>query len=392
MSDSLQINLFDRFHWPVGCPAPAKAFKDTSSHVSNWLKTEGKNKNLLQKTSAGTYIGIGTLGIGAIGWLFSSKSENPFLKYSFGFLGLLGTATTLIGKLCGYEFNAIDSIHEKVLYNPPTKLETTPEEKGINHENIEIKISENEFLKGYFIPAPGKNETKKTAIYLHGRGENVSHCLEKCKKLQEVSGVNILLMDYRGFGESKSETQISKETLVSDAEAMYDYLIKEKKLTPEDISLYGHSLGGHIAVELASKKKVHSLVLQSTFSSIQKVVEGFSRLLPNFVDRNNSFDSGSLIKKITAPILIIHGDKDEVISESQAKELFDIAVSRINFESSDLADSKQRQVIPQGVLASTQDPFQNKFIVVPGAKHNDISKYFDESPRLRMLVNKFLAA
>ena len=143
------------------------------------------------------------------------------------------------------------------------------------------------------------------------------------------------MVDYRGFGESSLNCgKITPDGIVSDAEAMYDYLVTEKGCSPDDISLFGHSLGGAVAIQLANKKPVNTLVIQSSFTKLNDVFGDFmSAVVPetwmektgkliSYLTQKNEFDSIEAIKTVQAKnVVISHGTKDKVISSEHAKKL-----------------------------------------------------------------------
>ena len=128
---------------------------------------------------------------------------------------------------------------------------------------------------------------------------------------------------------------------------MYKYLT-HKGYKPEEISLYGRSIGGAIALELAAKEKVKSVVVQSSFTSLKDIAKDIYPFVPEVLIEGNYWDSKELIKKINCPVLISHGDKDEIVPVSHSYKLFELA----------------------------NEP--KKLIILKGATHNDVSSYFNE--------------
>ncbi len=330
MLNTAEVGLF---HLPVGYPRATLTTKPpTKKEVKEWF--EEKNPSTLEKTSYGTYVGIAAMVIGAASWLVGFIKDNWFGKWVGGILASSGAVATFVGKCCGVENDLVNSLRTKALYNPPTELETTPDKEGIPCEEVFIGTTDGEKLYGYYLPSP--KETKKTVIYLHGRANNISHCLKDIKELQEKAPVNVLICDYRGFGKSTLNTgEINRNGIITDAKAMHDYLIQKRGCNSDDISLFGHSLGGAVAIELAKqltkeKKPPHAMVIQDSFTSIRDVPKDrlnivFPSKLANLLSAliSNEFDSKKSIKEIDPKIqvLISHGTNDWVIPFKQSQEL-----------------------------------------------------------------------
>lgn len=322
------------FHLPLGCPRTNnKGCPCTKNDVREWLKNS--KPNIFQKTSYGTYTGIAAVILGLTSLFIGYVKENNFCKSLGSVFAAIGAIATAIGKLCGVEFDAIGKISNRVIFNPPKDLETTPAKEGITHEEVSI-VANGEKLHGYYLPAPIK--TKKTVIFLHGRSNNIGtkSFIDNIKKIQEQIPVNVLMVDFRGFGNSSLNCgTITCDGVIEDAKAMYNHLITKRGCTPRDISLFGHSLGGAIAIQLANKEKVNSLIVQSSFTSLKDVVDYLlprkdlvSKVLPDslvsLVTSSNEFNSLEAIKTVKAnKVCICHGEKDRLIPYEQAEKLFD---------------------------------------------------------------------
>ena len=370
MSRVAEVGWFD---WPVGCPKPASTVQPTRKYVEDWLNQNKDKVSVFERTSYGTYAGAIALAVGAIGSVFGFAKDNKIAKWVGSTLALIGAVATLIGKFCGIEFNVIHNLHNKVLFKANTKIdETQIKKEGIEDKEILIDVpgTKNEKLHGYYLPSPIK--TDKAVIYLHGRSHNNGNSASACLKIQEHVPVNVLMADYRGFG--KSAGVATPESVVQDAEIMYNHLIQQG-FKPENITIYGHSLGGAIAIELASrlKKKVRNLIIQSSFASVEEVTTAYKKkylyFIPDLITKllnritPNVFDSKETIKNIDPEtrLLILHGLNDEYIPVKQSNELFENAST----------DKKQ-------------------IIVLQDVKHNDFCDHLDTNPQYITELKKFL--
>jgi len=146
--------------------------------------------------------------------------------------------------------------------------------------------------------------------------------LEHLKALSRL-GAGILALDYRGYG--KSEGSPEEAGLYRDADAAYRYLGEQRKVDPRSIVIYGHSLGGAVAVDLASRHECGGLIVESSFTSGREMARRMF-LIPflEYVPRTR-YDSILKIPRVRAPILIVHGTRDEVIPFEMGKKLFEAA-------------------------------------------------------------------
>lgn len=179
-------------------------------------------------------------------------------------------------------------------------------------------------LHGWFF------ETKKrpavaTIIFFHGNGGNISNVGWVGERLSS-RGFDVLLLDYRGYG--RSDGQVTSEgDLYADAEAGYLYVTSTRGVSPENVVLYGQSLGTAPVTDLASRKKCAAIILESGFSSASDLA---SNVLPWFPRRlhfltRNRFDSARKLSQVECPVLITHGDPDETIPTEHGQRLFDAA-------------------------------------------------------------------
>ena len=249
--------------------------------------------------------------------------------------------------------DVLENIHNSLIFYPTKDFYSAPSDDGIDHEEVFIDTEDGEKLHGYFFPS--REKTNKTFIYLHGNAQNVSTWYVAPVEIQKHVPVNALLIDYRGYGKSTGKPTI--EGVIKDACEMYRYLIK-RNYKSEDISVYGRSIGGAIALELGSREKVKSIVVQSSFTSLRDIAKEIYPIVPNVLVKNDFWNSKEIVKKINCPILISHGDKDEIVPVSHSYKLFELA----------------------------NEP--KKLIILKDATHNDISDYLT-SEYFQALENLF---
>ena len=164
-------------------------------------------------------------------------------------------------------------------------------------------------------------KTRRTLLFLHGNAGNLSHRYDIIDELVKLP-VNVFIIDYRGYG--KSEGRPSEQGLYADARAAWDYLTTVRGISPASIVLFGESLGGAVAIDLAGKVQACGLVVQSSFTSIADMAAEVMPLAPRFLIRTK-MDSLSKIAQVSCPKLFIHSEADDVIPYRLGRRLFDAA-------------------------------------------------------------------
>ncbi len=175
-------------------------------------------------------------------------------------------------------------------------------------------------LHGWFVRHP---EPKAHALVLHGNAGNVTLLADSLRLLTHRHGVSALALDYRGYG--KSEGKPSEQGVLQDARAARQWLAEKEGIAETDVLLMGQSLGGGVAVDLASTDGARGMVLSGTFTSIPDVAQHHVSWLPMRWLLNTKMDSLSKIKNYQGPLLLAHGNADEVVPYQQGLDLFNAA-------------------------------------------------------------------
>ncbi|MFH1902356.1 MAG: alpha/beta hydrolase [Candidatus Omnitrophota bacterium] len=220
----------------------------------------------------------------------------------------------------GVGFLYIKYLEKKSVFFPAKEIEFTPAAIGLSFEDVYLNTADNIQINGWFI---SQEEAKYTILFLHGNGGNIGDRLEKIKMFYEM-GVNMFIIDYRGYGNSKGKPH--EKGIYKDAKAAYNYLVGKRGINPVDIVFYGESLGGAAAIVLASQVKAGGLILEGTFSSGRDMAKIMYPFMPSFLFPN-LFDSLGKIKSVNAPKLFIHSRDDEVVPFRLGKKLYNAASS-----------------------------------------------------------------
>ena len=188
-----------------------------------------------------------------------------------------------------------------------------------NYDEVSIKVDDEITLKSWLVDKD--LEKFKTLLIFHGNAGNLSNRIYKLNELDKLD-LNILLISWRGFSGNKGSP--SEKNLYQDARAAVKWL-NEKKVKNNQIVLYGESLGTGVAVDIAKNSDFNSVILESPFTSIENSAKIYYPYLPVKLLLKDRFDSINKIEMINIPILIMHGEKDDVVPIFMGKELFDKA-------------------------------------------------------------------
>jgi len=190
-------------------------------------------------------------------------------------------------------------------------------------------------LHAWFAPA---ESAQATLLLSHGNGGNISYRYLLMRSLQRRH-FNVLMYDYRGYG--RSEGAPTEEGIYADGRAFFDYLLTQPEVDRGKIILWGTSLGGAVATDLAAHRPAAGLILESTFTSGQDVARILYPFLPVAPFMHSKFNTLEKIKTLHLPLIIMHGDLDEILPIGLGRKLF----------------------------AAANEP--KEFYEIPGARHND---------------------
>ncbi len=176
-------------------------------------------------------------------------------------------------------------------------------------------------------PPLNKGELGGVVLYLHGNGLNVGANVEHANRFHRL-GLSVFLIDYRGYGKSQGEFPTESQ-VYEDAQLAMDYLVKQRGINPKQIYIYGHSLGGAVAIDLAVRyPQAAGLIVQGSFTSARAMVDFQSsvyRMFPIDLLLTQRFDSVAKLDRLQMPVLFIHGTADTVVPVEMSKKLFDSA-------------------------------------------------------------------
>ncbi len=239
-------------------------------------------------------------------------------------------------------------LEKLALYFPVRALEATPQAVGLAYQDIWFPAADGVMLHGWFVPAP---EARFTIVWFHGNAGNVSHCVHNIGYLHRLLQTNVFIFDYRGYGQSQgSRLGLSEQATYWDGEGSLAYLRSQHDLARTRFVYFGRSLGAAVAVELARHDPPAGLILETTFTTLKDIARVHYPFLPLCFLRTK-YETVRKLPEIRVPVLVLHGDRDEVVPLEQAQRLY----------------------------AAANEP--KTFHVIRGARHNDTyvvggSEYF----------------
>ncbi len=212
------------------------------------------------------------------------------------------------------------------IFMPRREIKKTPAIYQLPYENIYVSVVNRNGLQErihcWWIPA--QNSSGKTLLYLHGSAINIGANVDHARRFHNL-GFAIFLVSYRGYGLSDGEFP-SEEQVYADAEAAWNYLIKEKGIAPNSIFIYGHSIGGAIAIDLAvHHPNAAGLIVEAAFTSIidMALLKYRYRLLPMDLIVDQKFDSLKKVGRLKMPVLYMHGTKDNRVPSEMSRRLYE---------------------------------------------------------------------
>jgi fermentation-respiration switch protein FrsA (DUF1100 family) len=228
------------------------------------------------------------------------------------------------------------SVVNALLYFPTRILDGTPSSVGLRYVDLDISTSDGQTLHGWWIPSP-RRPAAAHVLFFHGNGGNISHRLVQARELAEA-GLDVLLFDYRGYGRSTGTPD--EAGTYRDARAARAALLAQPGTHAAAILYLGESLGGAVATELALADPPAGLVLQSTFTSVRMMARLHYPVVPSVLVPD-AYPTLERIARVRCPVLILHGDRDDIVPIGHGQALFAAAAGNKRLE------------------------------IVPGAGHND---------------------
>jgi hypothetical protein len=236
-------------------------------------------------------------------------------------------------------------IEKNFIFFPTRSLAFTPREWGMDFEDVFFAAPDGVRLNAWLIEA---GDDVPMVLWFHGNAGNIADRVDNARLLVK-HGLSLLMVEYRGYGNSEGEP--SEHGIYRDGQAAFDYLIAQG-IQPENLVVFGRSLGSAVAVRVASDNPCAGVILETPFTNMAEMARFHYPIIPGLGRFSGKFNSIDRIGSISAPILFIHGDADELVPLKFGRKLFEAATS------------------------------EKQFYLIPGAHHNDTylvggQRYFD---------------
>ena len=234
----------------------------------------------------------------------------------------------------------------------PSSLTQMPVQNLYGAEIVEIQTEDGLRLQGLFFSVENTDSnvaarlSSKVVLYLHGNAGNLYSRVDAAHLLRQ-QGVDVLLIDYRGYG--FSEGTISETGFYRDAMAARLWLVNVKAYAPSNIVVLGRSIGSVAALKLAVDAEVSAVILVSPIASAAAMAStmGMGLLAPL---ASGALDNTALARRLQKPLLVVHGERDEMVPIAQGREVFAAVLNHRN----------------------------KRFITVKGANHHNIRQIAGE--------------
>lgn len=226
------------------------------------------------------------------------------LTFVVGYLGLVALL---------YLFQA------SLLYYPTQAWVGTPADRGLAYRDIALRTADGLMLSAWWVPA---QQARAAVLFCHGNGGNISHRLDTLALFNRL-GLSTLIFDYRGYG--RSEGTPSEQGSYRDAEAAWDFLVQGMGIEPRHIVLFGRSLGGAVAADLAQDRPAGVLILESSFTSVPDLGRELYPFLPVHLLSRFSYDTRAYVRRIRSPVLVVHSRNDEIVPFHHGQAVFQAA-------------------------------------------------------------------
>jgi len=207
---------------------------------------------------------------------------------------------------------------------PGRKLVSSPKSIGLDYDNVELITNDGTRIHGWFIPDNRAPDMRKqaTLLFFHGNAGNISHRLDSIKLFNNI-GLDILIIDYRGYGQSTGSP--SEAGTYQDAEAAWHYLTSTRGIRENRIIVFGRSLGGSVAAWLASQHTPAALIIESGFSSAPSMGQRIYPFLPVRLLSRFRYNTKEYVKAINCPVLVAHSRDDDIIPYEEGLDIFSAA-------------------------------------------------------------------
>ena len=209
--------------------------------------------------------------------------------------------------------------YQRNLLYHPNENNYSEDKISVDIEKVKIETLDNIELLGWYHEKNLKDY--KTLVYFHGNAGSLENRIHKLNHFQNMN-INFLIIAWRGFNGNKGKP--SERGLYVDGKSAIDWL-KKKGVDEKNLILYGESLGTGVATHLAQNKNYAGVILETPFTSMIDAAKNFYPYIPVNLLLKDKFENYKKVKNINSPILIMHGEVDQIVPFSMGKKIYEIA-------------------------------------------------------------------
>lgn len=217
------------------------------------------------------------------------------------------------------------AFQKHLVFYPEREITATPASMGMTYRDVFFEAADGVQLHGWFVPATG---TPWVLLYCHGNAGNISDRVESIRVFHDL-GLSVFIFDYRGYGRSGGGP--SEAGTYKDAHAAYRELVEKEGVSPASVIFFGRSLGGPVAIELATEVVPAALIVESSFPTLADPAAHAYPFLPVRPLLRIRYDSTNRVATLTCPKLFVHSRGDEIVPFESGRRLYEAAASPKEF-------------------------------------------------------------
>lgn len=207
---------------------------------------------------------------------------------------------------------------KSLLYLPTAagpSLDVTPAGAGLDYEEVRLSSGDGVELHGWFVHGDGS----RVLLFFHGNAGDITHRLFSIGQFHEL-GLSVFIIDYRGYGRSGGRP--SEQGLYRDAEAAWRHLTETRRIAPDDIVVFGRSLGGSVAAWLAARHRPAALIVESSFTSVPDIASEIYPWLPVRWLSRLRHATRDYVGDVRCAVLVVHSRDDEIIPYHHGQAIY----------------------------------------------------------------------
>jgi fermentation-respiration switch protein FrsA (DUF1100 family) len=212
---------------------------------------------------------------------------------------------------------------------PGRALTATPGDIGLEYEDVSLTTSDDEHLHGWYVPA---TDRRGVVLFFHGNAGNISHRLDSIGIFHQL-GLDTLIIDYRGYGQSTGKT--NEQGTYLDALAAWNYLVDERGIPADRIIIFGRSLGGAIGAWLGAQPDMKNgpaaMIIESSFTSGVDMARQLYPFLPAHLITRLRYPVAEYASRLECPVLVVHSRDDEIIPFEMGQSIYEAVKQRKSF-------------------------------------------------------------